>query len=76
MPPAVLYKRFDSRERLWIEGDMELSLDIKAKVESVLERRGEFPVALLQIVDVEPDEVEEFNGQSPIAGDMLAVEEQ
>ena len=76
MPPAVLYKRLDNRERLWIEGDMEASLPTKTKIETALTQRGEFPVVLLQIVDVDAAEIEEFNEQSPIAEEMLATEEQ
>jgi hypothetical protein len=55
---------------------MELSLETKTRVEAALDKRGEFPVTLLQIVDIEADKVEELNEQSPIADEMLAAEEQ
>ncbi len=76
MPPAVIYKRFETREALWMEGGTDSSLSTKTTVEKVLEERGEFPVVVLQIVDVEAAEIEEFNAQSPIAEEMLAAEQE
>lgn len=74
MPPSTVYKRLETREQLWAELSVDSSLQTKTKIEEVLRRRGEFPVIILGIEDLEEADIQKINEGSPIEEDMLMVE--